>query len=83
MYDYNMAPHYWKMTAKGLECTDCNGSSDESSMEESDDNGGIRIGSDDLDSVVVDKHGIVIKKKGKDVIRIDEKGMVIKDDKEN
>jgi hypothetical protein len=31
-----------------------------------------------MDSVVVDKNGVVIKKNGEDVLRIDEKGVVIK-----
>jgi hypothetical protein len=76
VYDYDMAPHHWKMTTKGLQCTDCSG--DERSLKDDDTDNSIHIGGDDLDSVVVNKHGIVIKKKGKDVLRIDENGMVIK-----
>src|SRR5258706_1383651 len=62
MYDYDMASHCWKMTAKGLECTDCSG--DERSLKEKETNSAMHIGNDDLDSVVVNKHGIVIKKNG-------------------
>jgi phage shock protein PspC (stress-responsive transcriptional regulator) len=81
IYDDDMAPHYWKMTEKGLACTDCTG--DERSIKDFDaTNEGVHIGNG-MDSVVVDKHGIVIKKDGEDVLRIDDKGMVIKkpDDK--
>ena len=77
IYDDDMAAHHWKMTSKGLACTDCTGN-ERTVGEHSVINEGVHIGSDDLDSVVIDKHGVIIKKDGKDVLRIDEKGMMIK-----
>jgi phage shock protein PspC (stress-responsive transcriptional regulator) len=73
-YDYDMAGHTWKMTENGLTCMDCDGS--ERNVRGN--NGNVHIGNDDLDSVIVDDRGVVIKKNGKKVIKIDEKGMEIK-----
>ena len=82
IYDDDMAAHHWKMTVKGLECTDCSGSERSLKDYRNFENGSIRIGTDDMDSMVIDKHGVIIKKDGKDVLRVDEKGMMIKADDE-
>jgi len=77
IYDDDMAPHHWKMTAKGLECTDCTGN-ERSVADHEVINEGVHMGGDDMDSLVINKHGLVIKKDGKDILRVDENGMTIK-----
>jgi phage shock protein PspC (stress-responsive transcriptional regulator) len=79
-YDYDMAGHTWKMTENGLTCIDCLSDEEFPSPPEPPSppaHGSIHIGGDNGDSVIIDKRGIIIKDKGKNVIRIEEKGIMI------